>query len=171
MIPVWLCSSAAAASVALAAGELRRGSLSSAASPRPSENSAPRKESHRPSAARRSAKSLPNKELVRARYRSAWRPFARFNGIGVLLVCLGDLEIAVAKHGIAGRFRLVAGVPSFSSIPTAVARHGHRATLMSQLYGRVKPNSAQRLRPLMMRGRPLLSTGAKLRFRYKANRL
>src|SRR5437868_14651307 len=77
---------------------------------------------------------------------SAWRRFAQFNGIGELIVCLSDLEIAVAKHGIAGRFRLVAGVPSFSSIPTAVALHGHRATLIDQLYGRVKPNPAQRSR-------------------------
>src|SRR5438309_1951683 len=54
-----------------------------------------------------------------ARYSQLGGGFPLCNGIGQFIVCLGHLQVAVAKHGIAGRFRLVAGVPSFSSIPTA----------------------------------------------------
>ena len=54
--------------------------------------------------------------------RDAGRPF---DCIGQLLVCLGNLQVAIAEHRIACRFRLVAGVPSLSSIPTAVALLTH----------------------------------------------
>src|SRR5689334_4520901 len=69
--------------------------------------------------------------------RNAGRPFY---GIGQFLVCLGNLQVAVAKHRIASRFRLVAGVPSLSSIPLAVVLLTHRSRLTDQLHETVKPN-------------------------------